>query len=320
MNTKTLIQKTSCLLLALLLTISSEGKQASMSQGKHKIIVQRAANIKENLAEVKQATEAATQKVESLSEQEDQEFLRSENPDLSQKERLNHLAVSLNHRADVYLEVKNLAVSNGDRLARVENDLADIDRALAKSPYLANDPKTLDAVNQVRTNLARSIEVDAKLSMLAGKASMNGQLSQETARIYRLSQGQLASAIKATSSKDGKSRGEAFRKQVEELRYSVRSRRTRMAMIAKVTDRSLREIEVFAATQGTRVIFDEIDRSLDGIAPDDDPLGLKLLRPEANDRYWNWSQNEDQYRTDSPRVIQARAFTPINERINPNEL
>ena len=93
-----------------------------------------------------------------------------------------------------------------------------------------------------------------------------------------------------------------------------------MAMIAKVTDRSLREIEVFAATQGTRVIFDEIDRSLDGIAPDDDPLGLKLLRPEANDRYWNWSQNEDQYRTDSPRVIQARAFTPINERINPNEL
>ena len=320
MNTNTLIQKTSCLLLALLLTISSEGKQASMSQGKHKIIVQRAANIKENLAEVKQATEAATQKVESLSEQEDQEFLRSENPDLSQKERLNHLAVSLNHRADVYLEVKNLAVSNGDRLARVENDLADIDRALAKSPYLANDPKTLDAVNQVRTNLARSIEVDAKLSMLAGKASMNGQLSQETARIYRLSQGQLASAIKATSSKDGKSRGEAFRKQVEELRYSVRSRRTRMAMIAKVTDRSLREIEVFAATQGTRVIFDEIDRSLDGIAPDDDPLGLKLLRPEANDRYWNWSQNEDQYRTDSPRVIQARAFTPINERINPNEL
>ena len=320
MNTNTLIQKTSCLLLALLLTISSEGKQASMSQGKHKIIVQRAANIKENLAEVKQATEAATQKVESLSEQEDQEFLRSENPDLSQKERLNHLAVSLNHRADVYLEVKNLAVSNGDRLARVENDLADIDRALAKSPYLANDPKTLDAVNEVRTNLARSIEVDAKLSMLAGKASMNGQLSQETARIYRLSQGQLASAIKATSSKDGKSRGEAFRKQVEELRYSVRSRRTRMAMIAKVTDRSLREIEVFAATQGTRVIFDEIDRSLDGIAPDDDPLGLKLLRPEANDRYWNWSQNEDQYRTDSPRVIQARAFTPINERINPNEL
>ena len=320
MNTNTLIQKTSCLLLALLLTISSEGKQASMSQGKHKIIVQRASNIKENLAEVKQATEAATQKVESLSEQEDQEFLRSENPDLSQKERLNHLAVSLNHRADVYLEVKNLAVSNGDRLARVENDLADIDRALAKSPYLANDPKTLDAVNQVRTNLARSIEVDAKLSMLAGKASMNGQLSQETARIYRLSQGQLASAIKATSSKDGKSRGEAFRKQVEELRYSVRSRRTRMAMIAKVTDRSLREIEVFAATQGTRVIFDEIDRSLDGIAPDDDPLGLKLLRPEANDRYWNWSQNEDQYRTDSPRVIQARAFTPINERINPNEL
>ena len=320
MNTNTLIQKISCLLPALLLTISSEGKQASMSQGKHKIIVQRAANIKENLAEVKQATEAATQKVESLSQQEDQEFLRSENPDLSQKERLNHLAVSLNHRADVYLEVKNLAVSNGDRLARVENDLADIDRALAKSPYLANDPKTLDAVNQVRTNLARSIEVDAKLSMLAGKASMNGQLSQETARIYRLSQGQLASAIKATSSKDGKSRGEAFRKQVEELRYSVRSRRTRMAMIAKVTDRSLREIEVFAATQGTRVIFDEIDRSLDGIAPDDDPLGLKLLRPEANDRYWNWSQNEDQYRTDSPRVIQARAFTPINERINPNEL
>ena len=320
MNTNTLIQKISCLLPALLLTISSEGKQASMSQGKHKIIVQRAANIKENLAEVKQATEAATQKVESLSEQEDQEFLRSENPDLSQKERLNHLAVSLNHRADVYLEVKNLAVSNGYRLARVENDLADIDRALAKSPYLANDPKTLDAVNEVRTNLARSIEVDAKLSMLAGKASMNGQLSQETARIYRLSQGQLASAIKATSSKDGKSRGEAFRKQVEELRHSVRSRRTRMAMIAKVTDRSLREIEVFAATRGTRVIFDEIDRSLDGIAPDDDPLGLKLLRPEANDRYWNWSQNEDQYRTDSPRVIQARAFTPINERINPNEL
>ena len=126
MNTNTLIQKTSCLLLALLLTISSEGKQASMSQGKHKIIVQRAANIKENLAEVKQATEAATQKVESLSQQEDQEFLRSENPDLSQKERLNHLAVSLNHRADVYLEVKNLAVSNGDRLARYRSSLSEV--------------------------------------------------------------------------------------------------------------------------------------------------------------------------------------------------
>ena len=48
-------------------------------------------------------------------------------------------------------------------------------------------------------------------------------------------------------------------------------------MIEKVTDRSLREIEVFAATQGTRVIFEEIDRSLQGIAPDDDPLGLKIL-------------------------------------------
>lgn len=302
-----------------LLSISAASAKPSMSQGKHKIIVQRAENIKENLTEVKQATEAVTQRVKSLSRKENVEFTQSENPDLPEKERLNHLATSLNHRADVYLEVKNLAIGNGSRLAQVESDLSEIDRALANSPYLANDPKTLDAVNQVRNNLARSLEVDARLSMLAGKASMKGSLSPEAQRIYRLSQGQLASAIKATSSKDGKTRGEAFRKQVEELRRSVRSRRTRMSMIAKVTDRSLREIEIFAATQGTRVIFGDIDKSLQGIAPDDDPLGLKLLRPEANDRYWSWSQREENNRPQA-QIIQARSFVPISERINPNEL
>ena len=63
----------------------------------------------------------------------DVEFEKSENLDLSQKERLNHLATSLNHRADVYLEVKNLASANGNRLAQVEKDLSEIDRALASS-------------------------------------------------------------------------------------------------------------------------------------------------------------------------------------------
>ena len=307
------------MLAALLFVAPAWANQPSMSQGKHRIIVQRAENIKENLSEVKEATEAVTQKVETLTKKEDLEFSKSENIDLSEKERLNHLATSLNHRADVYLEVKKLAVGNGKRLGQVERDLTEIDRALANSPYLANDPKTLDAVNQVRTNLVRSLEVDARLSILAGKASMHGKLSPESQRLYRLSQGQLASAIKATSGKDGKTRGEAFRKQVDELRRSVRSRRTRMSMIAKVTDRSLREIEVFAATQGTRVIFEEIDKSLQGIAPDDDPLGLKILRPEANDRYWNWSRREANNHPDA-RIIQARTFVPINERINPNEL
>jgi hypothetical protein len=85
-----------------------------------------------------------------------------------------------------------------------------------------------------------------------------------------------------------------------------------------VTDRSLREIEVFAATQGTRVIFEEIDRSLQGIAPDDDPLGLKVLRPEANDRYWNWATDSTVY--DEPKPKAVRAFVPIGQRINPNQL
>ena len=318
MNSEKISTKVICLALAFALSMPVHGANPSMSQGKHKIIVQRAESIKDNLAEVKQATEEATRKVEDLTAQEDVEFEKSENLDLPEKERLNHLATSLNHRADVYLEVKNLASANANRLAQVEKDLSEIDRALASSPYLANDPKTLQAVAQVRNNLTRSLEVDAKLSALAGRASMNGSLSPETQRMYRISQGQLASAIKATSSKEGKTRGEAFRKQVDELRSSVRARRTRMAMIEKVTDRSLREIEVFAATQGTRVIFEEIDRSLQGIAPDDDPLGLKILRPEANDRYWSWASQEESVTHGSVPSIQA--FAPIGSRINPNEL
>ena len=91
-----------------------------------------------------------------------------------------------------------------------------------------------------------------------------------------------------------------------------------MAMISKVTDRSLREIEVFAATKGTRVLFEEIDRSLQGIAPDDDPLGLKVLRPEANDRYWDWANGNSVSEEKTPSAI--RAFVPIGKRINPNQL
>ena len=302
--------------LAFALSMPVHGANPSMSQGKHKIIVQRAESIKDNLAEVKQATEEATRKVEDLTAQEDVEFEKSENLDLPEKERLNHLATSLNHRADVYLEVKNLASANGNRLAQVEKDLSEIDRALASSPYLANDPKTLQAVAQVRNNLTRSLEVDAKLSALAGRASMNGSLSPETQRMYRISQGQLASAIKATSSKEGKTRGEAFRKQVDELRSSVRARRTRMAMIEKVTDVCGRL--KYCRHQGTRVIFEEIDRSLQGIAPDDDPLGLKILRPEANDRYWSWASQEESVTHGNLPSIQA--FAPIGSRINPNEL
>lgn len=318
MKKESKINKTICLLLAVVMALPAEGAKPSMSQGKHKIIVQKAESIKENLSEVKKATEETTQKVEDLTVKEDEAFTKSEDLDLSERDRLNHLASSINHRADVYIEVRQLAESNGERLAQVEKDLAEIDRALATSPYLANDPKTLQAVSQVRANLTRSLDVDAKLSELAGRASAHGGISPQTRRMYQISQGQLASAIKATSSKDGKTRGEAFRKQISDLRSSVRSRRTRMAMIEKVTDRSLREIEVFAATQGTRVIFEEIDRSLQGIAPDDDPLGLKVLRPEANDRYWNWATDGAVYDEPTPQAV--RAFVPIGQRINPNQL
>ena len=318
MKKESKINKTICLLLAVVMASPAEGAKPSMSQGKHKIIVQKAESIKENLSEVKKATEETTQKVEDLTVKEDEAFTKSEDLDLSERDRLNHLASSINHRADVYIEVRQLAESNGERLAQVEKDLAEIDRALATSPYLANDPKTLQAVSQVRANLTRSLEVDAKLSELAGRASVHGGISPQTRRMYQISQGQLASAIKATSSKDGKTRGEAFRKQISDLRSSVRSRRTRMAMIEKVTDRSLREIEVFAATQGTRVIFEEIDRSLQGIAPDDDPLGLKVLRPEANDRYWNWATDGAVYDEPTPQTV--KAFVPIGQRINPNQL
>jgi len=311
------IQLTS-LLLALAMAMPAQGAKPSMSQGKHKIIVQRAESIKENLSEVKRATEAATEKVEELTVSENEEFSKSEDLGLGQRERLNHLATSINHRADVYIEVRKLANANEARLAQVEKDLAEIDRALATSPYLANDPKTLQAVSQVKANLTRSLQVDAKLSAMAGRASAHGGISPQTRRMYQISQGQLASAIKATSSKDGKTRGEAFRNQIDELRSSVRSRRTRMAMISKVTDRSLREIEVFAATQGTRVLFEEIDRSLQGIAPDDDPLGLKVLRPEANDRYWDWANSNSVSEEKNPSAI--RAFVPIGKRINPNQL
>ena len=311
------IQLTS-LLLVLAMAMPAQGAKPSMSQGKHKIIVQRAESIKENLYEVKRATEAATEKVEELTVSENEEFSKSEDLELGQRERLNHLATSINHRADVYIEVRKLANANEARLAQVEKDLAEIDRALATSPYLANDPKTLHAVSQVKANLNRSLEVDAKLSAMAGRASAHGGISPQTRRMYQISQGQLASAIKATSSKDGKTRGEAFRNQIDELRSSVRSRRTRMAMISKVTDRSLREIEVFAATQGTRVLFEEIDRSLQGIAPDDDPLGLKVLRPEANDRYWDWANGNSVSEEKTPSAI--RAFVPIGKRINPNQL
>lgn len=318
MKKESKINKTIFLLLAVVMALPAEGSKPSMSQGKHKIIVQKAERIKENLSEVKKATEETTQKVKGLTVKEDEAFTKSEDLDLSERDRLNHLASSINHRADVYIEVRQLAESNGERLAQVEKDLAEIDRALATSPYLTNDPKTLQAVSQVRANLTRSLEVDAKLSELAGRASAHGGISPQTRRMYQISQGQLASAIKATSSKDGKTRGEAFRKQISDLRSSVRSRRTRMAMIEKVTHRSLREIEVFAATQGTRVIFEEIDRSLQGIAPDDDPLGLKVLRPEANDRYWNWATDGAVY--DEPKPQAVRAFVPIGQRINLNQL
>ena len=180
------------------MSLPAKGARPSMSQGKHKIIVQKAESIKENLSEVKKATEETTQKVEAIVK-EDDAFTKSEDLDLSERERLNHLASSINHRADVYIEVGQLAKSNGERLAQVEKDLAEIDRALATSPYLANDPKTLQAVSQVRVNLTRSLEVDAKLSELASRASVNGGISPQTRRMYQISQGQLASAIKATS-------------------------------------------------------------------------------------------------------------------------
>ena len=130
-----------CLLLVLAMAMPAEGAKPSMSQGKHKIIVQRAESIKENLSEVKRATEAATEKVEELTLSENEEFSKSEDLELAQRERLNHLATSINHRADVYIEVRKLANANEARLAQVEKDLAEIDRALATSPILPMTPR-----------------------------------------------------------------------------------------------------------------------------------------------------------------------------------
>ena len=69
-----------------------------MTQGKHKIIIKSAENIKENLAQVKQSTEAVTRKVKELSLLEQKEFFKSEDSDLSPKAKASHLALSLGHR------------------------------------------------------------------------------------------------------------------------------------------------------------------------------------------------------------------------------
>jgi hypothetical protein len=302
------------------LGIAEARDKASMQQGRHRIIVRRAEDIKENLSEVKKATEAASDRVESLTKLEEEQFIKSENEDLPEKERLRHLAASLEHRTEVYLSVKKLALGNGRRLKEVEYALTDIDEALAKSPGLSTDPATRRTVEEVKARLKNSLEIDAKLSRLATRAAEAGGVTAETRRLYQISQGQLASAIEVTSRRDGNSRAEAFRKQVDELRRSVRARRTRMAMIAKVTDRSLQEIEVFAATEGTRVIFDEIDRSLQGIAPADDPLGLKLLQPEANRKYWDWRQRDAGIRRNKRPTQGNGSFIPIAERIDLDQL
>ncbi|MDA7791716.1 hypothetical protein N8988_06640 [Opitutales bacterium] len=310
------------MVLSIMIALPLSGQGVSMTQGKHKIIVKSAENIKENLAQVKQSTELVTRKVQELSVLEQNEFSKSEDADLSQRQRQRHrhLARSLDHRADVYMQVRNLASQCGDRLAQVENSLSEIERTLANSPYLADDPETMRSMAQVGTSLAKSMEMDSKLSLLAGRAALNGGISSEARRIYRLSQGQLASAIRASSSDFGRSRSHQFRKQIDDLRDSVRSRRTRLSMIEKVTDRSLREIEVFAATQATRVIFDDIDGSLEGIAPDDDPLGLEILRPEANERYWQWHEREEMQRSANTHVLRPNEFVPVSQRINPNQL
>ena len=314
------INSISLLVLKLCLLSSMKVNAASMSQGKHEIVLDKAESIKKNLSEVKKATEESTQKVDQLTVQEEEAFNKSLDEKATRKQRLGHLANSLNHRTDIYLEIKNLVDSNGKRLVQVERDLDEIDRSLANSPYLMNDPKTIDAVEQVRKNLTNSIKLDQKLSILAEKASLDGKLSPKVQRAYQMSQAQLASAIQVTSSPKGKNRGERFREQVDQLRSSVRARRTRMAMIGKVTDRSLREIEVFAATQATKVIFDEVDESLRGITSDTDPLGLEILQPETNDRYWNWdAEDQRQFQQGSP-AYPIQAFVPIGERINPNQL
>jgi hypothetical protein len=320
MKIKTLFNQCNLMVLSIMLALPLSGQGVSMTQGKHKIIVKSAENIKENLAQVKQSTEVVTRKVQELSVLEQNEFSKSEDPDLSQRQRHRHLARSLDHRADVYMQVRNLASQCGDRLAQVENSLSEIERTLANSPYLADDPETMRSMAQVGTSLAKSMEMDSKLSLLAGRAALNGGISSEARRIYRLSQGQLASAIRASSSDFGRSRSHQFRKQIDGLRDSVRSRRTRLSMIEKVTDRSLREIEVFAATQATRVIFDDIDGSLEGIAPDDDPLGLEILRPEANERYWQWHEREELQRSANTTVVRPNEFVPVSQRINPNQL
>lgn len=305
-------------LLPLITPFALCGQSISMTQGKHKIIIKSAENIKENLAQVKQSTEAVTRKVKELSLLEQKEFFKSEDSDLSPKQRHRHLALSLGHRAEVYMQVSSLAAQCGDRLTEVEGSLTEIERTLASSPYLADDPETMRSMAQVKHSLARSMEMDTKLSALAGRAVESGSLSADARRIYRLSQSQLASAIRASSSDFGKRRSQEFRKQIDDLRDSVRSRRTRLSMIEKVTDRSLREIEVFAATQATRVIFDDIDSSLEDIAPDHDPLGLEILRPEANEQYWDWHAREELKRNADKKIVQHNEFIPVSQRITNN--
>ena len=65
MKIKTLFNQCNLMVLSIML-VTLSGQGVSMTQGKHKIIVKSAENIKENLAQVKQSTEVVTRKVQEL--------------------------------------------------------------------------------------------------------------------------------------------------------------------------------------------------------------------------------------------------------------
>ena len=67
MKIKTLFNQCNLMVLSIMLALPLSGQGVSMTQGKHKIIVKSAENIKENLAQVKQSTEVVTRKVQELS-------------------------------------------------------------------------------------------------------------------------------------------------------------------------------------------------------------------------------------------------------------
>ena len=81
MKIKTLFNQCNLMFVSMALAMQLSGQGVSMTQGKHKIIVKSAENIKENLAQGKQATEGGTRKGQELRGGEQKEGAKREDPD-----------------------------------------------------------------------------------------------------------------------------------------------------------------------------------------------------------------------------------------------